>query len=91
MTLEQKADAVATLRRAFVEAGRDPATLDICDGLREVDGSVERSLEQVPALAEAGINVIRVHLRRFASDPDAVLPLVEQTVRRFEPLRTLRA
>jgi probable F420-dependent oxidoreductase len=91
MTLEQKADAVATLRHAFVEAGRDPATLDICDGLREVDGSVERSLEQVPALAEAGSNVIRVHLRRFATDPDAVLPLVEEIARRFEPLRSLRA
>jgi probable F420-dependent oxidoreductase len=91
MTLEQKADAVATLRRAFVEAGRDPATLDICDGLSEVDGSLERSLEQVPALAEAGINVIRVHLRRFARDPDAVLPLVEETARRFEPLRALHA
>jgi probable F420-dependent oxidoreductase len=91
MTLEQKADAVATLRRAFVDAGRDPATLDICDGLSDVDGSVERSLEQVPALAEAGINVIRVHLRRFASDPDAVLPLVEEVARHFEPLRSLRA
>jgi probable F420-dependent oxidoreductase len=91
MTLEQKADAVATLRRAFVEAGRDPATLDICDGLSEVDGSIERSLEQVPALAEAGINVIRVHLRRFARDPEAVLPLVEETARRFEPLRALHA
>jgi alkanesulfonate monooxygenase SsuD/methylene tetrahydromethanopterin reductase-like flavin-dependent oxidoreductase (luciferase family) len=90
MTLEQKADAVATLRRAFVDAGRDPATLDICDGLREVGGSVERSLDQVPAMAQAGINVIRVHLRRFAPDPDAVRPLVEETVRRFEPLRALR-
>jgi probable F420-dependent oxidoreductase len=91
MTLEQKAEAVATLRRAFVDAGRDPATLDICDGLREVGGSIERSLEQVPALAEAGINVVRIHLRRFAADPDKVLPLVEETVRLFEPLRSLRA
>jgi probable F420-dependent oxidoreductase len=91
MTLDQKADAVATLRRSFVAAGRDPASLDICDGLRDVDGSIERSLEQVPAMAEAGINVFRVHLRRFAKSPDAVLPLVEEVVRRFEPLRALRA
>jgi len=91
MTLDQKAAAVATLREGFVAAGRDPATLDICDGLGTGDGSVARSLEQVPALAEAGINVIRVHLRRFAASPDEVLPLVAEVARRFEEYRALRA
>jgi probable F420-dependent oxidoreductase len=91
MTLQQKADAIATLRASFVEAGRDPATLDICDGLREVDGSVARSLELIPAMAEVGINVFRVHLRRFARSPDDVLPVLEEVVRRFEEYRSLRA
>jgi hypothetical protein len=89
MTLEQKADAIRTLRERFVEAGRDPHTLDVCDGLRDFDGSIERSLEQVPALAEAGINVFRVHLRRFARSPDEVLQVLEEIVRRFEPCRAL--
>jgi probable F420-dependent oxidoreductase len=89
MTLAQKTDAIATLRNAFVEAGRDPAALDICDGLRDVDGSVARSLELVPAMAEAGINVIRVHLRRFARSVDEVLPLVADITRRFEDYRSL--
>ncbi len=91
MTVEQKADAVATLRQGFVDAGRDPATLDICDGLREVDGSLARSMEQIPALAEAGINVVRIHLRRFSPDPDQVLPLVDEVTRQFEEFRALRA
>src|SRR3977135_4717454 len=59
MTLQQKADAIATLREAFVAAGRDPATLDICDGLREVDGSVARSLELGTAMEETVINGVR--------------------------------
>ena len=77
--------------KAFVAAGRDPATLDICDGLRAVDGSVARSLEVVPAMAAAGINVVRVHLRRLAQSPDDVLPLVAEVTRRFEEFRALRA
>jgi probable F420-dependent oxidoreductase len=91
MTLQQKADAIATLRERFVSASRDPATLDICDGLAEVDGSVARSLEAVPAMAEVGINVIRVHLRRFARNPDEVLPVLDEVVHRFEEYRALRA
>jgi probable F420-dependent oxidoreductase len=91
MPLEQKADAIATLRERFVAAGRDPATLDICDGLREVDGSIARSLEQVPAMADAGINVFRVNLRRFASSPDDVLALIDEVTRCFDEYRALRA
>jgi alkanesulfonate monooxygenase SsuD/methylene tetrahydromethanopterin reductase-like flavin-dependent oxidoreductase (luciferase family) len=91
MTLEQKAHAVATLRQGFIDAGRDPSSLDICDGLRSVDGSLERSMDQIPDLAEAGINVIRIHLRRFSSGPDAVLSLIEQATRRFEEFRALPA
>src|SRR3981081_844219 len=84
MTLQQKADAIRVLREGFVAAGRDPATLDICDGVRDVAGSVPRRREQVPAIAEAGINVFRVHLRRLAPRPDDVLPLVDEVARRFE-------
>jgi probable F420-dependent oxidoreductase len=90
MSIDQKTDAIRTLREAFIAAGRDPATLDICDGLRELDGSVARTLEQVPAMAEAGINVIRLHLRRFSRSPDEVLPLVAEVARRFEEFRALR-
>ena len=91
MTVEQKAGAVATLRQAFVDAGRDPATLDICDALPDIDGSLPRSMDKIPALAEAGINIFRIHLRRFSTSPDAVLPLVDEVTHRFEQFRALRA
>jgi probable F420-dependent oxidoreductase len=89
MSVAQKAEAVATLRQAFAEAGRDPATLDVCDGLAPADGSVARTLEQIPARAEAGITVIRVHLRRLAPGPDEVLQTLDEVVRHFEPYRAL--
>jgi hypothetical protein len=79
------------LRQAFTDAGRDPATLDICDPIRVVDGSLERSMAHIPAMAEAGINVFRVHLRRFSSGPDEVLAVVKEASRRFEEYRALSA
>jgi probable F420-dependent oxidoreductase len=91
MTLAQKTEAIATLRERFAAAGRDPAALDICDGVSEGGGPIARSMDEIPDMAEAGINVFRVHLRRFSSSPDEVLPTLEEVVRRFEPLRGLRA
>ena len=89
MTLAQKADAIARLREAFAAAGRDPASLDICDGLPAIEGSVARTLDQVPAHAEAGITIIRLHLRRLAPAPDDVLSTLEEVARQFEPYRAL--
>jgi probable F420-dependent oxidoreductase len=88
MSVDAKREAASVLRERYLQAGRDPATLAICDSLREVDGSLERSLEQVPELAAAGVNVFRINLRRFTKVPDDALPLVERTVRLFESYRT---
>jgi probable F420-dependent oxidoreductase len=87
MNLAQKTEAISTLRQAFSESGRNAASLAICDEAAPLDGDIARSLEQIPAMAEAGINIVRVHLRRFSLGPDAVLPALEEIVRRFEPLR----
>ena len=89
MTPGDKAAAIARLRSEYVAAGRDPSALEVCDALQSLDGSLERSLEQLPALAEAGITVIRVHLRRFSPGPDDVLPTLERAVKLFEPYRAL--
>ena len=87
MTVAQKADAIAELRTRFVEAGRDPSKLEVCDPLGSVDGSLERTLEQIPELAAIGVTMVRLHLRRFAPGPDEVLPTLEKVVRLFEPLQ----
>ena len=89
MTVPEKAAAISVLRDRFVSAGRDPASLDVCDALAVVDGSIQRSFEQLPALAAAGVTVIRVHLRRYAQSPEDVLPVLEEVVRQFEPYCTL--
>jgi probable F420-dependent oxidoreductase len=87
MTVAEKAAASATLRQRYVAAGRDPSTIEVCDALPSVDGSLERSMEQIPALAEAGVTIVRIHLRRYSLGPDDVLPALQRIVKRFEPLR----
>jgi len=89
MTVPEKAAAIATLRERYVAAGRDPATLQVCDALGSADGSIERTLEQVPALAEAGVTIVRAHLRHLSKGPDTVIDTLEEIVRRFEPMRPL--
>jgi len=89
MTVPEKATAIAELRARFVAAGRDPASLEVCDALGSVGGSVERTLEQVPALAEVGVSIVRAHLRHLSSGPDTVIATLEEIVRRFEPMRSL--
>jgi probable F420-dependent oxidoreductase len=87
MTVAEKATAIAELRARFEAAGRDPTSLEVCDALRTVPGSVERTLEQVPALAEAGVTIARVHLRHLSSGPDTLIATLADVVQRFEPLR----
>ncbi len=88
MTISEKASAIEVLRQRFAEAGRDPSTLEVCDALQSVDGSLERSMEQIPALAAAGVTIVRVHLRRFSPGPDEIIRTLEEVVRRFERVRT---
>ena len=56
--------------------------MDVADTLPIVDGSLERSLAAAPQLAEAGINVIRVGMRRVVRDPGEI-PGVIETLARF--------
>jgi probable F420-dependent oxidoreductase len=87
MSVAQKAAAISTLRARYQAAGRDPASLEVCDALGEIDGSIPRSFEQIPALAEAGVTIVRVHLRRFSPGPDEIIRTLEEVVRRFELFR----
>jgi len=89
LSLEAKAAAIATLKQRFVEAGRDLSTLEVCDGLEAVDGSVARSVEAIPNLARIGVTTVRMHLRRFSTNPDEVLPALEEVVRRWKPYRDI--
>jgi hypothetical protein len=83
MTLTEKAAAATELRLAFAAAGRDPAELQLADTIVPVEGSITRSLEQVPAIAAAGFNIIRVPLRRFLKSPDDIPAAIEEIAGRF--------
>jgi probable F420-dependent oxidoreductase len=90
MSLAQKADAIAELKQKFAAAGRDPTTeLELCDEVEPLQGDLERSMEHIPRLAEAGITTVRVHLRRFSSAPDDVLATLEDAVSRFEQFKSV--
>jgi probable F420-dependent oxidoreductase len=77
MSLEQKADAIEELRQGFASAGRNPDELEVADTLPVVDGSVERSMAGLSALAEAGITVARLGLRRLVRDASEVPGVIE--------------
>jgi probable F420-dependent oxidoreductase len=83
MTLEQKAAAIRQLRERFSAAGRDPDSLEISDSLPPVEGSITRSLEQLPAMLEAGMTTVRIPLRRLVTSPDQVPGVLEEAVSRF--------
>ena len=78
MTLADKAQAIVTLRDAFARAGRSPDELEVADALPVVQASIERTMEQLPALAEAGITIARVPLRRIIGGPDEIERAIEQ-------------
>ena len=89
MTVPRRRPRSPSCGQRYVAAGRDPATLEVCDALGSAGGSVERTLEQVPALAEAGVTIVRAHLRHLSKGPDTVIDTLEEIVRRFEPMRSL--
>ena len=80
---------LAEARAAGVAVPAEQQT-PLCDVLASVDHSLARSMEQIPALAEAGVGIVRVNLRHFSPGPDEVLRTLEEVVKRFEPLRAVR-
>jgi probable F420-dependent oxidoreductase len=72
MTLADKASAIATLRAGFERTGRPPDALEVADTLPIVEASIERSVDQLPAIAGSGITVVRIPLRRIVRSADEV-------------------
>jgi probable F420-dependent oxidoreductase len=87
MTLEEKREAIRHIRAAASAAGRDPDALEFGDALPIVDGSIQRSLQQLPALAEAGFNEVRVALRGLVRAPEQVPGVLAELARGFAAYR----
>lgn len=74
------------LRRALVEGGRDPATLELVGGIRgrfpdeHSTASIDEALEQVPPQLAAGYTAICFKPSMYTDDPAAVPDLCRHVV-----------
>jgi probable F420-dependent oxidoreductase len=80
-SLDDVRDGATRLRKAFAEAGRDPAAVQVQapvplvrDGSKRVD--LAASAAGVPALAEAGATDVIVHLGALCRDPADAGPVL---------------
>ncbi len=86
------ADGVARLRERFKAAGRDPARLRVAgpaDPVRGADGkpSLAKSLERIPSLREAGVDLVHLSLLAFCRSPEEAPAFFQDLGRRLEEYR----
>ena len=86
------ADGAARLRERFKAAGRDPATLRVAgpaDPVRGADGkpSLAKSLERIPQLREAGVDLVHVSLLAYCRSPDDAPAFFQELGRRLGEYR----
>jgi probable F420-dependent oxidoreductase len=85
--LEMMARGVAALDEATRAAGRDPARLEISALLLARGRSLDQALEEeVPKLAAAGVNHLRVQVSMFADSLDQAPAVVKTLVQRVARL-----
>lgn len=81
--LEMMARGTAQIREAMQAAGRDPSRLEVSALLLPRGRALERALdEELPRLASAGVNHLRVQVSMFAASFDDVPRVIETLVRR---------
>jgi probable F420-dependent oxidoreductase len=81
--LEMMARGTAQIRDAMLRAGRDASQLEVSALLLPRGRELERALdEELPKLASAGVNHLRVQVSMFAASFDEVPSLIESLVRR---------
>lgn len=91
-SLEQIGAQVRRLREAMRAAGRDPASLDVACWTRTVGRPLAEVLEDLPAMAEAGVTVAEFLFSPFVSwpaSPGECGRFFEELARRFEDYRAL--
>ena len=91
-SVEGIADGVARLRERFKAAGRDASQLraaGAADPVRGEDGkpSLARSLEAIPRLREAGVDLVHVSLLAFCRSPEGAPAFFRELGRRLEDYR----
>ncbi len=74
-------EGIERIRAAYREAGRDPSTLGVRAGIPVVTDDaghldLDRTLADVPSLADAGVTLVSVALGRFLRDRNDVAPFL---------------
>lgn len=78
---------VAQVKEALAEAGRDPDALEVSSGSLTPSPDLERTLETVPALFDAGVTMLQVGIQRYVRTPDEATEFVHRLAQAFAPLR----
>jgi probable F420-dependent oxidoreductase len=81
--LEMMKRGTHEIREAMLEAGRDPSTLEVSALLLPRGRELERALDdELPKLADAGVNHLRVQVSMFAGSFEDVPDVIERLVKR---------
>ena len=78
---------IERIREAYEAAGREPQRLEISFSLPIVADDLDRSLEGVPALREAGVTTLQVTVGRFVAGPHQAPAFCERLAAAFDPYR----
>ena len=77
LTTQELKDGVSRLRDAFRAAGRDPDSLGVRVGV-PAGVDLERALESIAELQEAGSTLVSFALGRFVASAEQVRPFLER-------------
>jgi probable F420-dependent oxidoreductase len=83
-TLEEIGARGVLLRDALQSVGRDPSTLDIAYWMRTRGRTLHEVLEDIPAMAAAGVTVGEFLFAPFVTEPREVPGFLEQLARELE-------
>jgi probable F420-dependent oxidoreductase len=83
-SLDEIGTKVEHLREAMRETGRDPTTLDVAYWMPTLGRPIEAVLDDMPAMAHAGVTVGELLLAPYASTPSEARGFLEQLAKRLE-------
>src|SRR5579864_270151 len=84
-SLDEIATKVGSLRRAMSAAHRDPKDLDVAYWMRTRDRPLEQVLEDLPAMAAAGVTVGEFLFAPYVSEVSEAPRFLERLARGLEP------
>ena len=88
-SLDNIAAKTAQLREAMAAAGRDPSTLDVAYWMHTFGRSIPEVLEDIPAMAAAGVTVAELLFTGYCEKPEDAPRVLEEIAVRLSAARPL--